>query len=704
MNSLFRPVFLLLFALLVTARAQFGAPPDLVKSSLVADTKTVAAGKPFTVLVRMELKQGWHVYWQFGGDSGAPPRVTWELPEGFTAGPIQWPLPKAHLDEGDFLTYIYEGEVALPVTITPPATLTAKEVPLKAKLSYLVCEQTCIPGRGEVALTLPVGPAAEPAEAELFAKALSQLPRTEPPPFKAAWEVKPEAFAVKISGLDPQAKVEFYPLPPAPEAKPKRATVGAPDSQGDRTISVPIESGGAADTAWSGLLVAQLADGPRTGWMLHAKGDATTPGTSTTTATPTAVPEAPRSLFVILLSAFAGGLILNLMPCVLPVIALKIFSFVSQAGEHPERVFRLGLAFVAGVFTFFLLTAGLAITLRATGHNFAWGMQFSDPRPLLVMIALIVVFALSMFGIFEITLGGSTENTLGSLSRKEGYSGAFVHGLFTTLLGTSCTAPLVGSTLGVALTQPPLGIIAIFSAMAAGMSLPYFLLTWKPAWMRFLPKPGMWMERFKQLMGFVLLAVAVWLLGSLSQNFGSEAATAATWLLLFLSLAGWIYGAGQRRAGAAITALAVIALGCWLFLPTALTKKVKTAEGAAETNEHGLVWTPFSPEGVEKAREAGQPVFIDFTASWCINCKVNEKAVLNTAPISAAFKERGVLTMKADWSSADPVITEWLKKFNRIGVPVYVLYRSGEASPVVFPELLTQGLVLGELGKIPVKK
>jgi len=698
MNSLLRPVFFLLFALLVSARAQFEAPADLVKSSLVADTKTVVAGKPFTVLVRLEMKAGWHVYWQFGGDSGAPPKVTWELPEGFTAGPIQWPLPKAHLDEGDFLTYIYEGEVSFPVTITPPATVAAKEVPLKAKLTYLVCEQTCIPGRGEVALTLPVGNTAEPAEAELFAKALSQLPKTEPPPFQAAWEIKPETFTVKITRLDPQAKIEFYPLPPSSETKPKRAAVGAPDNKGDRSITVPIESGGAANTAWSGLLIAQLGDGPRNGWILNSKAEST----ATATAASAQIPEAPRSLIVILLSAFAGGLILNLMPCVLPVITLKIFSFVSQAGEHPERVFRLGLAFVAGVFAFFLCTAALAITLRATGHNFAWGMQFSDPRPLLVMIGLIVIFALSMFGVFEITLGGSTENTLGTLARKEGYSGAFIHGLFTTLLGTSCTAPLVGSTLGVALTQPPIGIVAIFAAMAAGMSLPYFLLTWKPAWMRFLPKPGVWMERFKQLMGFVLLAVAVWLLGSLGQNFGTEAATAATWFLLFLAMAGWIYGAGQRRAWAAIVALAVVVLGGWLFLPAALTKKAKTA-GGAETNAYGLVWEPFSPETVEKARQAGQPVFIDFTASWCINCKVNEAAVLNTAPISAAFKERGVLTLKADWSSSDPVITEWLKKFNRIGVPVYVLYRPGEAAPVVFPELLTQGLVLGELGKIPTK-
>lgn len=686
MNPVGRFVFLFLIALATTVRAQFGEAEGLVKPSLVAETTAITPGRPFTVLVRMEMKPGWHVYWQFGGDSGAPPRVTWDLPEGFTAGPIQWPLPKAHLDEGDLLTYIYEGELLLPVEITPPAKLAASEVPLKAKLTWLVCEQTCVPGRGEVALTLPIG-AAAPANAELFAKARAALPKSEPPPFTTAWNVKADVFTVKVSGLPPGAKMEFFPLPPNPDTKPKRATIS-----GD-TITVPIESGGAVDTAWSGLLVAQIGDGPRTGWMISR--------TATPAAAPTAaaVPAPPRfGLFGALWAALLGGLILNLMPCVLPVIALKIFSFVSQAGEHPERVFRLGLAFVAGVFVFFLGIAALAIGLRTAGQGFFWGMQFADPRLMLGLVALVVVFALSMFGVFEITLGGA-ENTLGTLSRKEGYGGAFVHGLFTTLLGTSCTAPFVGPVLGFAVTQPPLAIIAIFTAMAAGMSLPYFLLTWQPAWMRFLPKPGMWMERFKQLMGFVLLAVAVWLLGVFGKTRGADAASDAAWLLLFLALAGWIFGAGGRRLWAIGLALLTLGIGTWLFLPGAL-KKGAASEAEAKANAVGITWEKFSPERVEAARKAGQPVFIDFTAEWCVNCKVNEAGVLNTAPVAAAFREKNVLTLRADWTDFDPVITEWLKKFQRIGVPLYVLYRPGEDQPFIFPELLTTNLVLGELAKI----
>ncbi|MEQ1860604.1 MAG: protein-disulfide reductase DsbD domain-containing protein [Chthoniobacteraceae bacterium] len=682
-----RALLLFLLASLPVALAQFGGAQDLVKPELLADTSAVAPGKPFTVLVRMKMKAGWHVYWRFGGDSGAPPSIEWKLPTGFTAGEIQWPLPTLHRDEGDLITNVYEDELLLPVQITPPAKIDATEVALNADLKWLVCEQTCVPGSGEISLTLPVGADAKPANAELVATALGRLPKPEPPPFQTKWDVKPEAFTVKVSGLPKEARVEFFPLPPNFDVKPKPAKVS-----GD-TITVPVESGGAANTAWRGLIVTQLGDGPRSGWMIAPTAGTAPPKPTTTAAAPT------FTLFRALWVALLGGLLLNLMPCVLPVIALKIFSFVSQAGEHPERVFRLGLAFVAGVFVFFIGIAALAIGLRSAGQGFFWGMQFADPRLLLGLIALVVIFAMSMFGVFEITLGGAAENALGNLSRRDGYGGAFVHGLFTTLLGTSCTAPLVGPVLGFAVTQPPVAIIAIFVAMAAGMSLPYFLLTWHPAWMRFLPKPGAWMDRFKQLMGFVLLAVAVWLLGVLGKTRGPDAATASAWLLLFLALASWIFGAGHRRWWATLIALLVLGVGAHLFLADALHKTTQ-ADAEVKANAVGIVWEKFSPERVEQARKAGQPVFLDFTAEWCVNCKVNEAGVLNTAPVAAVFKDKGVLTLKADWTDFDPVITDALKKFERIGVPLYVLYRPGEDAPVLFPELLTTNLVLGELAKI----
>lgn len=703
MSLLRRLVVLLLTLLPLSASAQFsfgGMGGDQVKADLLADTTSVVPGKPFTVLVRLTMKPTWHVYWQFGGDAGAPPTVTWALPDGFKAGPIQWPIPTAHMDEGDLLTYIYDGEALLPVEITPPVQLTTTEAKLSAKLTWLVCSQECVPGSGNVELTLPVGGEAKSANADLFTKARAQQPQSGPAPFEAVWNVKPEAFSVTLKGVPAGAKVEFYPLPPNPDTRPKRAKVEAPNASGEPTINVPIEPGGEPTTPWQGLVVLQSGDGPRTGWLISSR-DTTAPAAKASGPDPSPAPQG--GLLKALFAAFFGGLILNLMPCVLPVIALKIFSFVSQAGEHPERVFRLGLSFVAGVFVFFFAIAGLAIGLRAAGHGFYWGMQFADARLMLTLVGLVVIFAMSMFGVFEITLGGSAENAIGNLARKEGYSGAFVHGLFTTLLGTSCTAPLIGPVLGFAVTQPPAGIVLIFTFMAAGMSLPYFLLTWKPAWMRFLPKPGAWMERFKQFMGFVLLAVAVWLLGVFGVSRGPEAAAAAGWLMLLLALASWIYGSSGRRWWGLLIALVVVGLSAWIFLPDAL-KKGEAKEASGKPNAVGITWVPFSAKLIEDTRSAGKPVFIDFTADWCINCKVNEGAVLNTDVVAQAFRDKGVVTVRADWTDLNPAIGEWLKKFERIGVPLYVLYRPGEDAPVVFPELLTKDLVLDALSPIKAAK
>lgn len=677
-----------------------------VTPSLVVNTTAIVPGKPFMALIQLKMQDGWHVYWQYGGDSGLAPSAKWQLPEGFTAGPIQWPLPTKHFDaDSDQTTYVYEHEVLLPVEITPRAQIDAKEVTLKANLSWLVCEKICIPGQGEVSITLPVAAQAAEANAELFATARTRLPKADPPPFRATWEVKADAVAITTSGLPKDATVEFFPLP-AGEARPGHATIEEPNAQGDRTIRFPVKSGGTPDSAWQGLLVTRVGDGPRSGWMLSAPtigkptasvaADSTVASTSASAVVPPRNPFQEKSLAGWLWTAFLGGLILNLMPCVLPVISLKIFSFVSQAGQEPRRVFRLGLAFVAGVFVFFLGLAGVAIFL---GRNFFWGMQFADPRLFIGLITLVVIFALSMFGVFEITLGGSAENVLGSASRHEGYGGAFVHGLFTTLLGTSCTAPLVGPVLGFATTQSAPTVLATFLLMAAGMSLPYFLLTWHPQWLRYLPKPGAWMERFKQLMGFVLLAVAVWLLAAMGESRGLQPMTATIWFLVFLSTGVWIYGAGHRRWWALILAIVVTSIGGAFFIPDAL-KKTKGAAIAATANDVGILWEAFTPERVAVAQKDGRPVFIDFTAEWCVNCKTNEKLVLNTEAVAKAFKNKNVLTLKADWTDFDPEIGKWIQKFNRAGVPVYVLYRPGEAQPVIFPELLTQKIVLDELSKI----
>jgi thiol:disulfide interchange protein DsbD len=489
---------------------------------------------------------------------------------------------------------------------------------------------------------------------------------------------------LQVSGLPQEFKAEFFPMPPSSEVRPDHPKITNPAADGSRTVTVPISEGGSPNLPWQGLLVTSRGDAPREGWLVSSEGSSASPAA-----------QSPRSvksislagLMAVIWGAFLGGLILNLMPCVLPVIALKIFGFVQQAGEEPRRIFRLGLAFVAGVFTFFLAIAVVVIALNAAGRSFNWGFQFQNPYLLISLLVLVFVFALSMFGLFEVTLGGGAATKLDQLAHKGGYGGAFMHGLFTTLLGTSCTAPFLGPVLGFAVAQSPPVVLTIFLAIAAGMSLPYFLLTWRPAWMRYLPKPGVWMERVKQFMGFALLGVVVWLLGVYGESRGVTSLVSVICFLLALGLACWIFGAFRRSPLAYVAIVAVIAGAWWGFL--------------APKKQSAIAWQPFTPERVAAAAQSGQPVFIDFTADWCLNCKYNEKFVIDTEPVRAAIRDKNLLMLQADWTDSDPVITEWLNKFGRVGVPLYVLYVPGSEEPVVMPELLTQNLLLKHFSAIP---
>jgi len=693
----------------------FAHQQEKLTPSLVADTTAIVAGKPFTVGLRLRMEPGWHIYWDYPGDSGGAPSIEWQLPEGFKAGPIEWPVPQSRMDD-DLLSYIYETEVVLPVQITPPAQLPAGEVTLKAHVKWLVCEKLCMPGQGDVELKMATDGDAAPANADLFAQWRAQLPKTSAPPFRVDWNVsKPDQFSVRVDGAPAGAKLEFFPLPPR-DARPGHPAIGEPAADGSRTITVPISDGGAPNLPWSGVLAITNPDGTREGWMLARPEGGDRTGGSATPArnasrsdsgggpgsngdqpgSATNLPSSPGSLALKLFVAFLGGLIMNVMPCVLPVIALKIFGFVNQAGEAPGRVFRLGLAFNAGVFAFFLCLAAAVARLK-TAFNF--GYQFQNPYILAGLIALVFVFGLSLIGVFELALTSGAASKLSELSGREGYGGAFLHGMFTTLLGTSCTAPFLGTSLGFAVTQSTPVIFLLFIAIAAGMSLPYLLLTAKPGWMRFLPKPGVWMERMKQIMGFAMLAVAVWLFGILGLR-GPQVIAGMSWFLLSLGLASWLFG---LMHGPFFTRLAVILLpigAYWFFLDGKLATPFVTPGGAIQNAPGGIAWEPFSDERLAAALAKGEPVFVDFTAAWCVNCHVYEAAVIETEPVRAKFREKKIVALKADWTNTDePVVTRALKSFGRVGVPLYILYRPGEAAPVVH-DALTKDLLLSELDRI----
>ena len=699
----------LLSAFLFTqARAQKGPDgKEITEQSLLADTTAVEAGKPFHVGVHFKIAPHWHTYWQFGGAPSFPFSVEWELPEGWQAGPIGFPLPALVTDPNGQALFAYENEVMFVVKITPSAKPLNGEVRLGAKIKWQVCSETCIAGNGDLALNVKCIPgdaalgaklnpgAAQPANAELFAKWIAQLPRDDAPPTKdVKYEAKDKTLVVRVGGLAKDATAEFFPQPPEEfgstfEIAKKVTSETAGD--GARVFTFPFEEKVPANLAWSGLLVVQKPGGVREGWMLGttapAPASAPKPDTAPKPETKTAAvadtggwdpfddiqkgqkSEKSGGLFFLLIQGFLGGLLLNLMPCVLPVISLKIFGFVQQAGQARDRIFKLGLAFCAGVFAFFAIIATLIVALASFGKSFGWGAQFSNPVLLTVMLGVVFVFGLSLLGVFEITLGGA-ESKLSELSSHEGASGAFMHGLFTTLLGTSCTAPLVGPVIGAAITRPGPQVFAMFAAIATGLSLPYFLLTWQPAWMKFLPKPGMWMVRFKQVLGFVMLALVVWLLGSFPTT---DVVVQACSFLLVLGIACWLLGTYHETRWALPVALFMAVGGWFAFVHGHMTSPAPAA--TTETGADGLAWEPFSVARIRQALEAKRPVFVDFTAKWCLNCKVFEATVINTAPVVAAMKAKGIVTIKADYTQQPPDIEAALRKTGRAGVPVYVLFR-----------------------------
>ena len=656
---------------------------------LVTDTAKVEAGKPFLAGVHFRIEPEWYIYWQNVGDIGLPTSVEWELPPGFQAGPLQWPLPRTHEAPGDFLNYVYEEEVVLFAEITPPAALPAGPLAIKARVQWQMCNaEKCVPG--DVTLELPLlAGEVRVADAALFAKWKALLPRAGSPPFRVLWDrSKADAFALRLEELGREYRAEFFPLPP-PGAKLDHPKLGEVAANGGRTITFLIAEGGAPKLPWRGVVAVQKAGGAREGWLVAAEGGEI--GAAETPAKP-----AGDDLLWKLLAAFLGGLIMNVMPCVLPVIALKIFGFVNQAGEEPQRVFRLGLAFTGGVFAFFL---GLALAVARLKSAFNWGYQFQNPYLLAGLIALVFVFALNLLGVFEIALGGGAASRLSELSGREGYGGAFLHGFFTTLLGTSCTAPFLAGSLSFATTQSVPVIFALFLAIAAGMSLPYCLLTARPAWLRYVPKPGAWMERVKQAMGFLMLAVAVWLFTVLALR-GEAATVGMSWCLLALGLACWLFGIVRESAAARIAVMLLPAGAYFLFLHGKLDGADSGGGAERQWKIGSIEWVAYTEERLAEARQAGRAVFVDFTAEWCLNCKAYERLVLATEPVGAKFREKKVLALRADWTNTkDPVVTRALKSFGRVGVPLFVLHRPGETEPLVL-DAITSAALLAELEKI----
>ena len=686
----------LFLALLVVcptiAQSQKYQGRELVEARLLADVANVTPGQPLTAGLLLKMAPGWNTYWQFPGDAGLPTEIKWQLPDGWKAGPIQWPVPLKLDEPGDIVAYGYHDEVMLLVQLTPPSKIDAAPVHLAAEASWLVCEKICIPGGANVQLDLPVGGPATPANTELFTKYRQRLPRALPENARATlrWQRQPNELRLTIAdkSLAQSPAADFFPLPEAPTitGHPRRSQ--APD--GSLVFTIPVESAGPGVQSLAGVLV--------TGDLAFSLGKDTSPAVSEKGAI-SAPATAPDGLLKLLLFGFIGGFILNLMPCVLPVISLKIYGFIQHAGDSRARIFGNGLAFAVGIFAWFIGLALLMIGLKSAGHEITWAFQFTNPYFVVAMSAVVLIFALNLFGVFEITLpAGATTGLLG-WSAREGYAGSFFQGVFATVLATPCTAPYLGTALGFAFAQSALIILLMFLAIAAGMSAPYLLLSAQPGWLRFVPRPGPWMVRVKQFMGFLLIATLLFLLWVIGVARGVDAAIWVSAFLLALSIGCWMFGsfstptATARQRSVVLVLVLVLVLGSGFYF---IGQKFSASKTAASLTAEG--WIPFSPERVQAELAQGHSVFIDFTAAWCITCKFNEASVLESAAVKSAFERYGIVKMKADWTNADPVITKTLKQFGRVGVPLYVLYpATAPNQPIVLPELLTQALVLNHL-------
>ena len=724
---------ILLYASFASAQVHEGK--TIVKARLIADTVRVQPAGAFTAAVHFTIAPGWHVYWENPGDTALPIQVTWEAPPGATTSPLRWPEPQKYQEQGGVTVFGYEDEAVLLSTIVPPPLQGGAAFTLKAKAEWLVCENVCLPGEADLSLALPGGEPGPSADAGVIDRFAARVPadgavagiriaravaRQDGDRWRLALDIdvprgrltaffprRIDGFLIEHGAIALAGNtVRFAALPDEPTLRPERISGVAVTDSGSFDVSalVAVDDPPSVkalvpppppDAAPAVVLPVQPIPGPAVVAVPAPPGEDWLDRDFTTAVTSRHVP-----LPTLLLLAVLGGLLLNVMPCVLPVISLKVLGFVHQAGHDARHTRVLGLMFAAGVVVSFWLLAGAVALIRDTGEQIGWGFQFQSPGFVLAMSVVVLVFAMSLFGTFEIS-GPVLSGTGG-----QGPGGAFVHGMLATVLATPCTAPFLGTAIGFAFTQPLSVLLLAFTGAAAGLALPYVLLSWNPRWLRWLPRPGAWMNRFKQAMGFVLLATLVWLLSILGAQLGPEG---VVWTLAFLTVvafAVWIVGAVPERAGRArrvgSLAAAVLLVAAAYVWTLEIELRWRAPVGGAATADRatGLDWQPFSLADLRTRVERGETVFIDFTADWCWNCKVNERAVLSTSEVQARMRELNVTPVKADWTRRNPEITRLLAKFGRAGVPFYAVFPAGRLSdPIGLSEIITAASVIDALDR-----
>jgi thiol:disulfide interchange protein len=690
--------FALAAPVLASAQATSVVQTERVRAELMAYAPDgIAPGKQVWVGLQLAHQPEWHSYWKNPGDSGLPTTLQWTLPAGVAAGDIAWPLPRK-LPLGHLANYGYEGTVLLPVPLTITEDFKPSitgNLPIKLQASWLVCRQECIPEDGQFALNVPV-------------RSSTALNR---PAFQASFDAQPvavqgtsevqvagNAIRVKVAGLPASARgkqLEFFPETGEviePAAKWTQAW------QGDTwTAEVPLSP---QRTQSPTVMPIVLTSGGQ-GWRTEAKVSGTWPdaqaaatGTTVSPALAAAMRETAAAgtspinssgpalgLVAALLGALLGGLILNLMPCVFPILAIKVVGFTRHAGDR--RGHRVaGVAYTGGVIASFAALGGLMLALRAAGEQLGWGFQLQSPTVVAALAALFTLIGLNLAGLFQ--FGNFMPSRVATLQARHPAADAFLSGMLAVAVASPCTAPFMGASLGFAIGLPAVEALLVFVAIGAGMALPYLAASWVPAVARVLPRPGPWLDTFRKLMAFPMFATVAWLVWVLGQQSGINGAGALLVLLVAVSMVAWAFTLeGRARTVLASVSLAVLALVAW-----STGSHITDSPPAAAARTASGPWQPWQPGRVEQLVDADRIVFVDFTAAWCVTCQYNKQATLSRRDVMDDFAAKNIVMLEADWTRRDPAITEALARLGRNGVPVYAFYKKGRP-PVVLTEVLS---------------
>ncbi len=637
-----------------------------------------------------KIESGWHIYWKNAGDAGEPPKIKWTLPEGVTAEGMQFPAPKK-LSMGPLMDYGYEDEVIFPIAMDgdAPKATAGVAFPIKAHVTWIICSSTCIPGKADLQTDFVwVKPANQSLEAtrlqNLLTAAFAGLPKNLPANSNPLFAATKSGFLLQVETGRRESSATFFPADPGIISNPApQKLTPTPNGFQLELARDPYLQGNPEKL--SGLVE---LPGNRNFELIALPGKIT-----------------PVSSFqwLDLLRigglAFLGGILLNLMPCVFPVLFLKGLALVNSGHQERRHMRAHGAVYALGILVSFWALVAVLLILRATGSTLGWGFQFQSPTFLALMAGLLFFLGLSLAGQFEIGL--SLTSVGGALAQRQGITGSFFTGVLAVVVATPCAAPFMGAAVGYALAQSAPITIAIFTALALGLAAPYVALTLQPAWTRLLPKPGVWMEILKQATALPIFGTVVWLVWVIASAYGPGLLVALLTSFVLLAVAGWFLGRWPAKRWATILALLILASVA--ALAVLAPRLLDQASPSATTRNSGAEWRPWSAEAVAQARAEGRPVFVDFTAKWCLSCQVNERVALDQPEVQAAFKNSNVLLLKADWTQHDEAIASALNELGRSGVPVYALYKPGQPEPDLLPEALTPGIVLDALKGLAAK-